>query len=291
MAFTLIGSSCPYRAHQSARVRVAVHRLQPFIGAFLSGHLNRQMGKPAIRRCSMPVLYPCRNIHNIPREQLLRPLSPFLIKPLAADANQNLTAAVFGMMDVPVVAAPRFKGHVVDSHLLCGKRGQIALPDKILRESVIRLANGKNHGICMGRFLIVRGCFFFPYFLCHAESRPCFRPTGVKGRMRQDLSDFRSCNAVLFRAFQMVLKRRIRQSLRHQGHDRHQRTVAQGKLAFPAPYLAKQHFIIQLRKLWGKITQRISSRRLFYCHRFFLLQFQSHLPIRNAHIQTRFILL
>lgn len=49
-----------------------VHRLQPLIGSSLSRHLHRQMGKPAVRRRSMPVLYLRRDIHHIPGIKLLR---------------------------------------------------------------------------------------------------------------------------------------------------------------------------------------------------------------------------
>ena len=42
---------------QCTGVSIIIHRLQPLVGAFLCGHLNCQMGEPAVRGRSMPVLY------------------------------------------------------------------------------------------------------------------------------------------------------------------------------------------------------------------------------------------
>lgn len=47
------------------------------------------MGEPTVRRCSMPMLHACRNIDGISR----------------CHADQNLSAVLVGMMDVPVVPA------------------------------------------------------------------------------------------------------------------------------------------------------------------------------------------
>ena len=103
------------------------------------------MGKPAIRRRAMPVLHINRNIDHIPRMQLLRFLSPFLIKPAPAYTYQNLTASGRGMMDMSVITASRFKGHIENPNLLCGQRRKKALPGKIPLKSVIGLPNRKQH--------------------------------------------------------------------------------------------------------------------------------------------------
>lgn len=50
-------------------------------------------------------------------------------------------------------------------------------------------------------------------------------------------------------------------ALCHQGNHRHQGTVTQRKLIFPAPHLPKQHIVVELCKLRGKIPQRVPARR------------------------------
>lgn len=57
---------------QRTHIHIFLYRLQPFIGVFLTG------------------------------EQFLRPLSPFLIESPSADTDQDLTASVFCMMDMPL---------------------------------------------------------------------------------------------------------------------------------------------------------------------------------------------
>lgn len=121
-----------------------IHRLQPFIRAVPARNLNCQMGKPAIRCGSMPMLYARRNIHHITGVKLLGFLSPLLIVSPSAYTYQNLPAAGGCMMNMPVIPASRLKGNIENSHLLCGKGSQVALPDKILGKPVIWLSFSKN---------------------------------------------------------------------------------------------------------------------------------------------------
>ena len=83
------------------------------------------MRKPAIRRSTVPVLYAHRDIYYIAGAQLLCRFAPFLVKPSASHTDEDLSAAVFRMMNVPVVAAAGFKGHIVNTDLLCRKRCEI----------------------------------------------------------------------------------------------------------------------------------------------------------------------
>ena len=82
-----------------------IHRLQPFVGAVCSRYFHRKMGKPAVRRCAVPVLDSCRNLDAVSGLHLNRILPPFLIISPSGNADQDLSAAFFGMMSMPVIPA------------------------------------------------------------------------------------------------------------------------------------------------------------------------------------------
>lgn len=73
----------------------------------------------------MPVLDACRNVDHVAGIQLPGGLSPFLIAAPPGGTEQDLTTAGFGVVDVPVVPASRFKGDMVDPDLIGGERRQI----------------------------------------------------------------------------------------------------------------------------------------------------------------------
>lgn len=73
------------------------------------------------------MLHPSRDIDAVAR---LHRLSPLLVEAPAADADQDLTAAAFCMMDMPVIAASRLEGHIVNPNLLHGDRREIPSVDK-----------------------------------------------------------------------------------------------------------------------------------------------------------------
>ena len=72
----------------------------------------------------MPMLHANRNVYAVTRLHRNRFLAPFLIPSSAPDTDQNLAAAAFGMMDMPVVLTARLKGNIVDSDLRSGNRCQ-----------------------------------------------------------------------------------------------------------------------------------------------------------------------
>ena len=81
----------------------------------------------------MPMLHALRNDHNGSGRQTLRFFTFFLIPSLTGGANQDLTAAGLGMVDMPVVAAARFKGYVgqEDGTLARDRQGvQIGISNK-----------------------------------------------------------------------------------------------------------------------------------------------------------------
>ena len=223
------------------------------------------MREPAIRCSAVPVLDPGRNVYHIAGAQLLCRFAPFLIVTSTGHTDEDLSAAAFSVMNVPVVTAAGFKGHIVNTNLLRRKRCEIALPDKIFRKGVIGCADGKDHFLLMLGFCI-GGIVLRPNLLCHTEGRPRLGPARIKCRVSQDLRNFRFGHAVVLCSCQVVLKGRIRQSLRHQRHHCYNAAVSQGKIVFPAPHLPEQYIIIQFRKFRSKFPQSLSACRLFDCH-------------------------
>ena len=112
-------------------ILLLVYRLIPLGPSTLAGDLYGQVLEPGILGRTVPVLHTSGGVHYITGAQLSRLLAPFLIPAPATDADQHLSAAVLGVMDVPVVPAPRFKGHVEYRHLLFGQRCKVALPNEI----------------------------------------------------------------------------------------------------------------------------------------------------------------
>ena len=87
-----------------------------------------------------------RNLHNIADRKAPRRLAFLLIPSLARDADEDLPAALLCMMDVPVVAAARLEGHVVNRHdrPLLRQDIQIRLSAEILRIGIIRHAKTES---------------------------------------------------------------------------------------------------------------------------------------------------
>ncbi len=106
--------------------------LQPFVGGVLAWHFNSEVGKPAVLRCTVPMLDTSRDFDHIASFQGLCRLACFLIPALAGGAQKDLPAALIGLMNVPVVAAARFKGYIADEHPFLGQDIQIALTHEIL---------------------------------------------------------------------------------------------------------------------------------------------------------------
>ena len=95
---------------------------QPFVGAALAGDLHGDMAEPAILFRTVPVLHLGGNHHHAAGGQAHGGLAGLLIPALTGGAQQKLPAALFGMMDVPVVAAARLKGHIGGEQAALGVR-------------------------------------------------------------------------------------------------------------------------------------------------------------------------
>ena len=211
------------------------------------------MGKPAVRRSAVPVLDTGHNVDHIAGVQLLRLLAPFLIVAPACHADEDLPAALVRLVDMPVVAAAGFKGHIEDFDLLRGNRCKIALPAEILCKAVIGCADGEDH-TALVQLLFVGTFLVCPDVLCHAECCPSLGPTRIKRSVRQDFRNFTAGDPIFLCHCQMMTEGSIRQPLRHQRCHGDEGTVACGKLTFPAPNLTEKNIIIELCELRRKFT-------------------------------------
>ncbi len=68
--------------------------------------------------------------------------------------------------------------------------------------SVLRL--GKIISRWKACLCLFSGYIFRPHFLGLTESGPCFRPSGIKGNVRNDFRDFRTGDAVLLGSLQVI---------------------------------------------------------------------------------------
>ena len=119
--FLLSASHQPVTALRQQTVLLIGDRLQPFIGGLFPRHLYGQMGKPAVLGGAVPVFDPGGDHHGVAGLELPGFLAPFLLPAPALGAEQDLAAVLLCLVDVPVVAAARLKGHVGDGHACCGQ--------------------------------------------------------------------------------------------------------------------------------------------------------------------------
>ena len=112
-------------------VLVVAHWLEPFVAHIIARNGHGQMRKPAVACGTMPVLHLGRYVHHVAGQQQAGGLAPLLI-PATAGHTHELTAALVGVVDVPVVAASRLERDVVYGYLLGRDGSEVALPDEIL---------------------------------------------------------------------------------------------------------------------------------------------------------------
>ena len=162
-------------------VVLIIYGFEPFRFPVFPGNFNGQMLEPAVLGRAVPVLDTFGNIDDVAGMKLAGFFSPFLVPAASADADQHLSAAFTGMMDMPVIPAAGFKGDVKNGHLRRGERGQIALPDKILRIRVILFPHREDGEI--GRHAVQFTLFLAVHFGNQGERAPGFGPAAVEGKM------------------------------------------------------------------------------------------------------------
>jgi len=134
---------------------------------------------------------------------------------------------------------------------------QIALPDEILRISVIGRADGKHHLGGVGAFGIrggIRGGHILgPDFFRQIEHRPPLGPARIKGHVGDDRCDLLSGHAVMFGVFQMIAQRGIRHA---GGHQRHHRDDAPGLQVDirVVPVLPEQNIVVEMGEVGSEIS-------------------------------------
>ena len=95
----------------------------------------------------MPVLDIGWNSDDHTRSKADGFLSLLLIPAFSSGANQQLAAPAVGVMNMPVVPAARFKGHIGQKHSAFarfGQRIQIGIVNKILGVCRVGIAKAKN---------------------------------------------------------------------------------------------------------------------------------------------------
>ena len=196
----------------------------------------------------MPMLDPSRDVDHISGVQLLSRFAPFLIVPYSSNADQNLSAALCCMVDMPVVTAARFKSYIKDADLRSRERRKIAPADKILGIRVIGFPDGEDHGFLVRGFCI-DSAFLAPYVFCHAEGWPCIRPTRIKSGVRKNFRNLCLCDAIVLGCFQMVFQRVVRDALGHERNHSDEGAISKRELVLPAPDLSEKNIVIELGKL------------------------------------------
>ena len=158
------------------------------------------MGEPAVLGRAVPVLHACRNGDHIAGMEFSGLLAPLLIPTPAVGTQQNLSAALGRLVDVPIVPASGLKGDVGQEYRLLGvgEWFQIGVSDKILRERLVGRAQAEQPAVSAITVLID--------LHCHTERRPGVGPSGVESQMGQNFRHLRLGDAVLFRCGQVVLK-------------------------------------------------------------------------------------
>ena len=113
------------------------------------------MGEGFARSRTMPVLGVGGNAHGFACLEFLGLLAFDLVVASAAHGDEYLGSTV---VDVPVVAASRLEGDVVDGKFRSVEhRREIALTYKILGKAVVRLSHGKCAWIFHnGPFVVIR---------------------------------------------------------------------------------------------------------------------------------------
>ena len=124
----------------------------------------------------MPMFDIRRNIYNIARQHFYSFLAPFLIISSSGNANQNLSATVFRMMNMPIISALNWTPYS-QSLVVTGFNGihVCALCELFVTSSFARLF------LC---FVLV------PNLFCKVEHCPAFWPACIECYVGDNRCDF-----------------------------------------------------------------------------------------------------
>lgn len=85
---------------------------KPFVAAALTRDGNCDVGKPAVFFSAVPMFDVGRNGNNRAGDKAYGFFPEFLIPALSCSTDKKLSAVFCRMMNMPIVAARRFKGYV-----------------------------------------------------------------------------------------------------------------------------------------------------------------------------------
>ena len=99
----------------------------------------------------MPVLHVRGDVDHVPRQQRPGILAPLLVPAASVGDEQDLAAALGGVMDVPVVTAAGLEGDIGDELGLrgVGQRIEVRAPREVLRIGVVGGAQAEQTAVCL----------------------------------------------------------------------------------------------------------------------------------------------
>ena len=137
-------------------VLFVAHRFKPFVGRVFARHFHGDVRKPAVFFGAVPVFHTDGDFHAVARFKGAGFFAPLLIPAFAGDAQQNLSAALVGVVDVPVVAAARLECHVGEKRFARRRRAQrveIRRADKIFCVGGVLMPFAEN--VLLFKFFII----------------------------------------------------------------------------------------------------------------------------------------
>lgn len=215
----------------------------------------------------MPVLNAGGDFDDGSRCHFYGIFAPFLIPASSADADQNLTAPGFRVVNMPVVFASRFKGDVGNRKRSAGNGSQPAAAVKILRIGVVWLSNREEDGLRVSiQCGIIAGIpgfgFVVPDRFGVVEYGPGYRLAGIEAALGNQRGNFFFGYAVFFRKAEMVIQRSVAETASHEdGDDDH--AACFGRKGRVVSDLSKENVIVIAGKVRCKFAQGLAARSLY----------------------------
>lgn len=128
------------------RICIIGDELAPFVARLRAWDLEGEMGEPARSLGAVPVLDACRDLDDVTWGQALQRFALFLIPALAVDANDDLAAALLGVVDMPEIAAARLERDVADGQRVALLREdlEVRLAREVLGIGIVGLTEAEE---------------------------------------------------------------------------------------------------------------------------------------------------
>ncbi len=211
----------------------------------------------------MPVFHTRGYGHGVARAHLHGRLALLLIPARAGDADQQLAAALGGMVYVPVVAAVRLESHVYEVYAIGGDRVEIAVAGEVSGIRRIWLADREyQFALKEGSGVGDRGVVA-PHLQRLIEGSPSLGPAGVESHLGEYLGDFGAGHAVFAGRLQVICERAVGDTAAYKRRDRHDAAVAQRQAVGAAPYLTEKHIVVEPGKFRREAAQAVAAGSLY----------------------------